>query len=80
MGHHMRVDLREPRLVRWAAVEAASRNHDIEPIHDIHVRVGQRREVNNATGSACRYALRVGVWLGVCPVSRCTCPKTSTNN
>ena len=41
----------------WAAVEAVSRNHKIEPIHDVYVRVGQRRGVNKGRVAAARKLL-----------------------
>jgi transposase len=46
-----------PRLVRWAAVEAVSRNHAISPVKDLYVRVGQRRGVNKGRVAAARKLL-----------------------
>lgn len=46
-----------PRLVRWAAVEAVSRNHQMSPVKDLYVRVGQRRGVNKGRVAAARKLL-----------------------
>jgi len=56
-AHRGAITKQGPRLVRWAAVEAVSRNHKIEPIHDIYVRVGQRRGVNKGRVAAARKPL-----------------------
>ena len=56
-AHRGAITKQGPRLVRWAAVEAVSRNHQIEPIHDIYVRVGQRRGVNKGRVAAARKLL-----------------------
>jgi transposase len=55
--HRSAITKQGPRLVRWAAVEAVSRNHTIRPIHDIYVRVGQRRGVNKDRVAAARKLL-----------------------
>ena len=55
--HRGAITKQGPRLVRWAAVEAVSRNHRIEPIHDVYVRVGQRRGVNKGRVAAARKLL-----------------------
>ncbi len=57
VAHRGAITKQGPRLVRWAAVEAVSRNHTIEPIHDIYVRVGQRRGVNKGRVAAARKLL-----------------------
>ncbi len=53
-----------PRLVRWAAVEAVSRHHSIEPIKDLYTRVGQRRGVNKGRVAAARKLLTL-VYYGL---------------
>ena len=75
-AHRGAITKQGPRLVRWAAVEAVSRNHKIEPIHDIYVRVGQRRGVNKGRVAAARKLLTLVFYglrdRGSMPRHRCT--------
>lgn len=53
-----------PPLVRWAAIEAVSKNHGADPIKDLYQRVAERRGRNKARTAAARKLLTL-VYYGL---------------
>ena len=62
--HRGSITKQGPPLVRWAAIEAVSKNHGDDPIKDLYRRVAERRGRNKARVAAARKVLTL-VYYGL---------------
>ncbi len=62
--HRGSITKQGPPLVRWAAIEAVSKNHGDDPIKDLYRRVGERRGKNKGRVAAARKVLTL-VYYGL---------------